>query len=83
MLQVEVGPNPSAGDATVAVTSDTPGTVRLRLVDARGRTVWAETREAVPSEGLRVGAAALAPGVYTLVVETPAGSATRRLVVSR
>ncbi len=77
-------PNPTTGDAEVALTMPDAADVRVRVVDVLGRTV-----AAVHDGPLAAGAtvlrlpAGLAPGVYTVVAEAGDARAVRRLTIAR
>ena len=79
-----VAPNPSASGARVAFVMPEPGTVRLTVVDVRGRTVAVLADEAVAAgrHEARLGAS-LAAGVYVVRLEAAGQVVTRRAVIAR
>ncbi|OZC01634.1 choice-of-anchor V domain-containing protein [Rubricoccus marinus] len=80
-----VSPQPVRGQARARLTLSEPGDVRARLVDGLGRTVRDLARGAYPAGEslLDVDASGLPSGVYFLVVDTPQGRRTGRVVVAR
>ncbi|WP_157807316.1 T9SS type A sorting domain-containing protein [Hymenobacter chitinivorans] len=81
--QVALYPNPAQREVTVTLPAllRQPGSA-LSLVNALGQTVL---RQAVPATGpdgtMRLALAGVAKGVYTLRISSPAGSASKKLVV--
>ncbi len=71
-------PNPSAGPATLDLTSLPPGDYRLTLLDAAGRAVRQLTRPAGQAYPLDL--AALPAGVYVLRGEGPGGPFAQRVL---
>ena len=79
-----VSPQPVRARAHATLVLRESGTVTVRLVDGLGRTVrtiLSEMRAAGDSE-IAIDARGLPSGVYFLVVETPAGRRTGRVVVA-
>lgn len=77
-------PNPARGSATVEATLARGGPLSVRVVDMLGREVatLAEGRQPAGTHRLTVDAAALAGGVYSIVMEAEGYRASRRLVVA-
>ena len=69
-----VWPNPTGGPASVSLRGE-PGSVRVSVVDARGREV-ALLHDGAARDGQRwtVDTGALAPGVYAVRAVTDAGA---------
>lgn len=82
-LALAVGPNPTAGAATVAFALDTPGDATVAVYDALGRTVATLATGAQAAGAQQATLDGLAPGVY--VVRLTAGDrvVTRMLTVVR
>lgn len=80
-----VSPQPVSGRARALLTLREPGEVRARILDGRGRAVRDLAGGAYPAgtSSLDLDAGGLAAGVYFLVVETPQGRRTARVVVAR
>ena len=79
-----ISPQPVRARAQAVLTLPTPGAVSARLVDGHGRTVrrvLQDTRAAGESV-VEFDASGIAAGAYFLVVETPAGRRTGRVVVA-
>ena len=77
-------PNPTTGDARVALAVDRPQHVRADLVDALGRRVAVVFDGAVEApRDLVVSTHGLAPGVYVLRVAGDTFAASRRITVAR
>lgn len=78
-------PNPVRGAATVSLRLGQPQTVRVRVLDALGRTVavLAQGPQAGGTLALRLDASRLAAGVYTVVAEGESVRAVRRVSVVR
>ena len=83
-------PNPFAAATTVRFTLREAGSVRLTVFDAAGRLVSPPrqvTRAAGPQtlewDGRDADGAPVGPGIYFLRVETPSGSATRKVIARR
>ena len=82
---LSVGPNPTAGDATVRVSLDRAQRVTVALYDVLGRQV-AVVADGAFGEGttaVRVSTAGLPSGVYVLRLEGEGVSVTERLSVVR
>ena len=78
------GPNPTRAEAAVEVDLPMPGPVRLTVLDALGRTVAVLIDGEVPAGRRRVmWTADVAPGVYAVRLDGPAGHDTTRLTVVR
>ena len=74
-------PNPNHGQATVAFRLEKAGNARLTLVDLAGEVVWQKTIEGLP-EGeshAEMDLAAMASGVYVLVLEGEGDFGMKRL----
>ncbi|WP_420456168.1 T9SS type A sorting domain-containing protein [Rubrivirga sp.] len=79
-----VGPNPTAGDATVRFTLDRAQRARLALYDVLGREVSAVEGTFPSGEGSATLATSTLPaGVYVLRFEGESGAVTRQLSVVR
>ena len=89
-VALQVMPNPVKRVATLQWFSASPGPLRLRLFDVRGRLV-ASLREGYAPGGLgsrqwvptNQDGAPLAAGAYFMRIETPAGWAKRKICVIR
>ena len=79
-----VGPNPTAGAATLRAGLEAPGLVRVTLRDALGRLVRV-LHDGPAAGALEVGldASALAPGVYVVRLEAPGRVEAAPLTVAR
>lgn len=80
-----VSPQPVRSRARATLSLREPGQVTARLVDGRGRTVreiLSEGRPAGESE-ISIDARGLSAGVYFVVIDSPAGRRTGRVVVAR
>ena len=77
-------PNPSAGDVTLRLRLPAAATVRVSVVDALGREVWAlpATERGAGSYAL-TGPSGLASGVYVVRLEAEGAVTTQRLSVLR
>ncbi|MEM1055470.1 MAG: phosphodiester glycosidase family protein [Bacteroidota bacterium] len=83
-LRLRLAPNPARDRLAATLTLRQPGEVRAALVDALGRTVRERSVRLGAGEGrVEVDVRGLAPGVYTLRVTTPEGTASRRATVIR
>ncbi|MEM6327531.1 MAG: lectin-like protein [Bacteroidota bacterium] len=79
-----IAPNPTRGTASVALSLPEAGAVTVAVYDAMGRQVASvQQAAAAGSHRLGVPVAGLAPGIYVVRVESPSGTATRRLTVVR
>jgi len=68
----EVYPNPSSGMVTLELYSNAGGWIELQLIDAMGRTVMAEQRNAEEGANtLQFSLQNMASGIYTLRVTAP------------
>ncbi|MFN3596727.1 MAG: phosphodiester glycosidase family protein [Rubricoccaceae bacterium] len=77
-------PNPASGALTLRLALGAPGTVRVRLRDALGRTLLADEAAWPAGERAhRLSLPALPAGVYFVHVETPEGAAARPVTVVR
>ncbi|MEM6327178.1 MAG: T9SS type A sorting domain-containing protein [Bacteroidota bacterium] len=79
-----VSPNPTRGAAEVSLSLPEASEVTVSVFDAMGREVGS-VRQATAAGSHRLGVpvGGLAPGVYVVRVESPSGTATRRLTVVR
>ena len=84
-VRLGVSPNPIRNAATVGVSLDQPGHIRLDVVDALGRVVRTlrDAHLAAGSHDVRLGADGLPAGVYTVRATTPTGAQTARFTVVR
>ena len=84
-LTVEVGPNPTRGDATVRFSLDRAQRVEIALYDVLGRRVAtvAEGSFAAGAATATVPTATLPTGVYVLRLQGETGAVTRPLSVVR
>lgn len=83
-LSLSVGPNPSAGLASVTITAAEPAqSVRVVLLDALGRRVAVLHDGALPADARLPVPPGLPAGVYTVRAEADDASATARLTVVR
>ena len=79
-----VAPNPSVGAARLTVTPGASGALTVDVVDALGRSVGTLfSGDAAAGQTLSLTAPRLAPGVYTVRVQSAAGIATERFTVAR
>lgn len=83
-FRLSASPNPTTGAARLAVTPERAGALRVSVVDALGRTVAVlHDGAAAAGSALELATPELAPGVYTVRVESAAGVATERFTVAR
>ncbi|MEO5644458.1 MAG: T9SS type A sorting domain-containing protein [Bacteroidia bacterium] len=76
----ELYPNPSLGsNITIQLAQNSPGNFTYHLIDALGRTVLSGTTAA---QQFVLPAESLAPGIYTLKIETADGMLHQKLIVS-
>gem|GEM_PF-4119955 len=78
-----ITPNPSAGDARIALTLDAPTTATVRVVDALGRTVATLADGALGAGTHAFATGGLATGVYAVVAEAGDARSVTRLTVIR
>lgn len=78
-----VTPNPSAGDARIALALHAPATTRVCIVDALGRTVATLADGTLGAGEHSFAADGLAPGVYAVVAEAGDARSVARLTVVR
>lgn len=85
ILLGEVSPQPLRGQGQVRLSLREPGVVSASLVDGLGRTLRTLADEARPAgdSEIRVDARGLPGGVYFVVVDSPLGRRTARVVVAR
>jgi subtilisin-like proprotein convertase family protein len=78
---LEVFPNPSSGVFEVKISNAQRGAITLRVTDALGRTVSAQTlTKAAPALQQSLDLSNLSNGVYTLHLDMPNGSTVVRLL---
>ncbi len=84
-LGIRVAPSPTSGAVRLAFTLGTPGSVRVLVLDALGRTVLAPEAYARASGEQRIALdlSALPAGVYRVHVQTEAGGGVQTVVVAR
>ena len=84
-LGLRLAPNPTSGRTEVVYTVPAAGHVDVRLVDALGRDVrtLAHGPHAPGEHATEVDAGALAPGVYTVVVQAQGDVMSRRVTMLR
>ena len=80
-----ISPQPVRARAQAVLMLREPAAISARLVDGRGRTVrrLVQDTRASGESMIDIDASGIAPGAYFLVVETPAGRRTARVVVAR
>lgn len=84
-LRLTARPNPSAGAVALDLALDAPGPVRVTVLDMLGRTVarvW-DGPLGAGAHALTWDAAAVAPGVYAVRVETDRLATARMVTVAR
>jgi len=81
-------PNPTSADARIRFVIGSPGEVRLRIVDVRGRSVRTLVEESRPAgeyvevwDGRSAEGTRVASGVYFYRLEAPGFDVTRRMTV--
>ncbi|MEM1116994.1 MAG: serine hydrolase [Bacteroidota bacterium] len=84
-VRLGVYPNPARHRATIDLALETPGHVRVDVIDALGRTVdvMHDANLAAGSHALSLGVRDLQTGVYTVRATTPSGPQSTRLTVVR
>lgn len=84
-LRLDVAPNPVRRAATVGLTLDAPGPVRLDVIDALGREVRTlhDGALAAGTHAFPLDTGGLPGGVYALRVTTPDGGLSERVTVVR
>lgn len=81
-LPLSLYPNPTWQHAHVAFALDTPGRVRVEVLDLLGRRVYADTTPlGAGPHRLPLDLAGQPVGVYIVRLQTPDGAATRKLTV--
>ena len=80
-LALSVFPNPTAGTATVSYYLPVAGAVQAEVVDVVGRKVVSLASQPQLAGPHTLTVPALRPGLYTVRVTTPVGTAYRKLVV--
>jgi hypothetical protein len=83
VIAVTVAPNPLRGRARISYSLPCTGKVSIRLFDPVGRLA-ADLGSGLRPAGVQIAtvdARRLHRGVYILRLETPAGSAVRKLVI--
>jgi hypothetical protein len=78
-------PNPASTSVTIAITLERSSSVRVRIVDAAGRTVIAPFAGdvAAGTHAMTVALDGLSDGAYLCVVTTPGRAIAQRFVVTR
>jgi hypothetical protein len=79
--QLEVFPNPSQGKVQLKLDLVKKAAVQLRLLDLSGREVLQQELSPAFSHQASLNLSSLSPGVYSLKVQTPTGSAVKQVVV--
>ncbi len=84
-LDISVYPNPSRDAATLRLRMERAGTLRIAVQDMLGRTVISEHERFAPAGDVftRLDLSALPAGMYVCLVQSPAGPALHRLLISR
>lgn len=82
---VSVYPNPISGEAKLTFTLDSPGTVKVKVINLVGRTVQDQEKEfRVPgSNEIRISTGDLQEGIYLYILETGSESFTGKFQVVR
>lgn len=79
---LEVFPNPTDGDLSIAIESLTNGKLNVTLRDATGRSVMAEQWQVVQgAQRFDLNVTGMAPGMYSVTFDLNGNGATRQLVV--
>lgn len=84
-LEYNLYPNPAAGEATVDVfLSDKVERLNIRVFDMLGNVVFAtEVTDAEGAYQQKIDLSGRANGIYLVAIETPSGTKTQKLVLSR
>ena len=82
---LEVYPHPAHGVATVRLDNSAAVSLRLFVQDLLGRVVLRDRERYAPagSAFMRLDVSSLAPGIYFLMAQSPAGISRTRLLVTR
>ncbi len=83
-FDIALYPNPAIGSATLRLTMQSAGMVRISVQDILGREVLRPNDRFAPAGAhfARLNLSPLPAGMYLCVVQTPAGSALQRLIVT-
>jgi hypothetical protein len=83
-IRIQNFPNPVSSTTTFEYTLPFASTVRLKVLDAQGRTLTTlEEQQAAGTYSINFDAGALANGAYTYRLETERGWTSGRMVVAR
>jgi thiol-disulfide isomerase/thioredoxin len=83
--EIKLVPNPASQVSTLSITLLDQTQVSLQVFDAIGRVVYAlpEQKLVAGTQQFSIPTDNLAPGMYNVVVRTPAGKLTERLAVTK
>jgi len=83
--RVSVYPNPVSGEAKLTFNVDTPGTVKVKVINLVGRTVQEQEKEfRVPGPNeIRIHTGDLQEGIYLYILETGYENFTGKFQVIR
>ncbi|MEZ4851635.1 MAG: T9SS type A sorting domain-containing protein [Bacteroidia bacterium] len=80
--ELAVFPNPNQGTFTIDISMNEFTDLRLRLMDMNGRVVMAKNAGRVQEWKETVSVGNYAAGIYQLIIDTPQGSASRRIIMN-
>lgn len=79
---IEVFPNPSRYESNVMVSNSKPMMTSVMITDLSGRILWGSEPEIVNTKLFKLPVHRLSPGIYIVLVKSPQGFVSRKLVVS-
>jgi len=78
---ISVSPNPSNGVFTLKMNAGSRVNGQVEIVDVTGRIVYAHDIDLIGNENLNIDLSKCARGIYTLLVRTANGNATKRISI--
>ena len=74
-------PNPASGQFTLSPGALVKGAYVVRIHDITGRQMYTSRNDAYSTPNLFINTSGWASGMYTIIVETPEGAMSRKLMV--
>ena len=76
-----VSPNPSNGLFTLKLNAGSRVTGQVEIIDVTGRIIYSQDVDLIGLENINIDLSKSAKGIYTLLLKTPNGNATKRISI--
>jgi hypothetical protein len=83
-LGVSIFPNPSNGETTLEISSNSPAAAKISIVNVLGQTVYSQSANLNSgSNNVQLNVSEFAPGVYNVMIDSKNGTVVKKLNVTK